>query len=329
MDNNPVVSVITRTKNRPLTLKRLAENLKEQKFENFEWIIINDCGEPEGVDEIAERAKKNIDVKVIHNTTPNGRSYPVNLGADSAAGEYLLIIDDDDYLHEDCLADMVKFLKKNKNYQGVSGKTQVIIEEIHSNGNIEKIKTGHLYSPAAKDFRCENIFFSNPTPVHGTMIKKTCFIAAGGFPTDIEYTEDWCFWFKFSLNYQIGTIEKTLAYYSQRKTIKNDYQNSAAYNKEGDRLHRIHEAKWKKKLLKQLDRKHLIAIVNNPKWKTVDHSIFDVEKLSSYYSMKNKDKVIRLIPDNILKIFDKICFKCERMRIYQNIVKRMQRRKTK
>ncbi|MDY0361094.1 MAG: glycosyltransferase family 2 protein [Desulforegulaceae bacterium] len=322
----PLVSIITRTKNRPLTLKRLSDNLCEQVYKNFEWIIVNDCGETNEVDNIKNTAQgKGVCTKVIHNNIPKGRSFPVNLGANHSKGKYILILDDDDYLHKECLNEMVLFLERNNKFDAVAAKTQVVIEKIDQTGNISKVKNGYLYSPKNKDFRFENIFFANPTPVHGVLIKKNKFLSAGGFPTDIEYTEDWYFWFKFSLNFKIAAIDKTLAYYSQRQTKNNKYKNSAAYNEKGDKLHRTYELIWKKKVLKKLNEKQLRKIINNPSWKTIDYSKLDFKKSSSYYSMKNKDKIIRLIPDIIIKYLKKILLRLEKFSIYQKNINKLKK----
>ena len=152
MGNKPLVSIVTRTKNRPVTLQRLLENLTKQKYKNFEWIIVNDCGSRDYVNDIRDKALSlGLITKTIHNSTSKGRSYPVNLGAEKASGKYMLILDDDDYLHEDCLLEMVDYVEKYDWLGGVAVHTRVVYEAIDAN-SIKQIGKGRLYAPKLDDF---------------------------------------------------------------------------------------------------------------------------------------------------------------------------------
>ena len=64
----PLVSVITRTKNRPALLRRALHSVAAQKYANVEWVVVNDGGEPGPVDEIIALAREqDINVAVVHN----------------------------------------------------------------------------------------------------------------------------------------------------------------------------------------------------------------------------------------------------------------------
>lgn len=305
----PLVSIITRTKDRPLTLNRLYETLSRQNFKKFEWVIVNDCGEQNCVDTIASKAvRAGISTKVLHNQTKKGRSYPVNLGVENAQGKYILIIDDDDYIHENYLCKMSNFLEKNNSFGAVACYTQVVIEEI----NTEKIKNigfDFLYTPTARSFKLSNVFHGNPTPIHGIMIKKEGFIKAGGFPMDIEYTEDWCFWFKFCRINKVAVIPETLAYYSHRATKQSNYQNTAVNNDEGEKLHRKYEKLWKIKVFKELNKKELFQIIFNIKWKIQDtealkncSSLLKFPPVKFYHRLINALKKIESLKKIIIKL---------------------------
>ncbi len=245
-----IVSIITRTVNRQITLQRLAKNLIKQKFSNFEWIIVNDGGSKEPVEIVADEvSKRGLFVDVIHNEISKGRSYPVNLGAKKARGKYILIVDDDDYLHDECLLKMVKYIEQFDWLGGVAAYSQIVFEEIKNN-RIYHLKYGRIYKPQLSDFLPHNMFYENPTPVHGLLVKKEYFLSIGGFPVDIEYTEDWCCWYKFSKQFDIGLIEEVLAFYSHRKETNKSYKNTAS-DKKGKHLHDLYQIKWKNKEIRE------------------------------------------------------------------------------
>lgn len=78
-----------------------------------------------------------------------------------------------------------------------------------------------------------------------------------------------------------------------------------------------------KKVLKKLNKKQLQKIINNPSWKTIDHSELNLNNVPSYYSMKKKDKLIRLFPDFIIKIYKKIIRRLENIKIYKYTIHKL------
>lgn len=102
---NPKISVIMLTYNRRTLVGRAIESILNQTFEDFEFIIV-DNGSTDRSGAIAdEYAAKDSRIRVIHRERGNigsGR----NTGLDSANGEYIAFIDDDDW----CKLDFLDFL---------------------------------------------------------------------------------------------------------------------------------------------------------------------------------------------------------------------------
>ncbi|MEG2525375.1 MAG: glycosyltransferase family A protein [Oscillospiraceae bacterium] len=92
----PRVSLITRTRNRPETLRKTLESLRHQTYKNLEIVVIED-GEP-----LCERMLKRdfADLEISYEATVEnvGRAAAANRGFKRASGEYLNLLDDDDYL---------------------------------------------------------------------------------------------------------------------------------------------------------------------------------------------------------------------------------------
>ena len=84
-------------------LKKAVDSVLNQKFEDFELILVDD-GSPDASGSICdEYAKKNSKVKVIHKAN-GGICSARNAGLDIAKGEYIGFCDNDDLF----LADLIK-----------------------------------------------------------------------------------------------------------------------------------------------------------------------------------------------------------------------------
>lgn len=91
----PLVSVIIPTYNRLLQLGELLEALARQTYRSLEIIIANDAGEP--VDRVVALYGE-LNVKVV-NLPVNGRHVRArNRALEEAAGDYIVLCDDDDLL---------------------------------------------------------------------------------------------------------------------------------------------------------------------------------------------------------------------------------------
>lgn len=106
MDKTPKISVIMCTYNRKKFLECSIESVLNQTFEEFEFILINN-GSTDGSKSICEKyAQKDKRIKLINIEINKGASNGRNNGIDVAEGEFITIIDDDDY----CEPQMLEFL---------------------------------------------------------------------------------------------------------------------------------------------------------------------------------------------------------------------------
>lgn len=115
MQNNPLVSIIITTYNRPDILPKTIESVLSQTFSNFELIIIDDCSE--------EPTKKCVlsfnDERIIYkrNTINLHLSASRNKGIEISSGSYVCFLDDDDIWHKDKLIMQIeKFQNLNDKY---------------------------------------------------------------------------------------------------------------------------------------------------------------------------------------------------------------------
>lgn len=102
MTKQPLISVIIPVYNVEKYLPDCLDSVLAQTFKDFEVIAIDD-GSPDGCGKILdEYAAKDERVKVFHQEN-RGEAMARNRGLDTAAGEYIYFVDNDDFIHPQTL----------------------------------------------------------------------------------------------------------------------------------------------------------------------------------------------------------------------------------
>lgn len=96
---NPLISIVVPIYKAEKYLAECIESVINQKYTNFELILVDD-GSPDNCPQICdEYAKKDKRIKVLHKKN-GGISSARNAGLEVANGEYVSFLDSDDYLKE-------------------------------------------------------------------------------------------------------------------------------------------------------------------------------------------------------------------------------------
>jgi len=94
---NPLVSVVVTTYNRPSYLERAVESVREQTYDPVELVVVDDHS-----DEPASRVFARLDLDGLHDMTferherNQGANAARNTGIDAATGKFVAFLDDDD-----------------------------------------------------------------------------------------------------------------------------------------------------------------------------------------------------------------------------------------
>lgn len=121
-----MITVLTPTYNRVHTLPALFDSLCRQSDTNFEWIVVDD-GSVDGTEEqIQKWISQSRPFPLSYYKRENGGKHrAVNFGVQNAAGDFVLILDSDDYLSDDAIAyanQWIETVKNDEKFAGVSGK---------------------------------------------------------------------------------------------------------------------------------------------------------------------------------------------------------------
>ncbi len=253
-DNKDIakVAVITRTKNRPVMLKRAAKSVANQQFQDLVWVVVNDGGDPEEVNQVVEQSPVDLrKVIVVHNPTSLGMEAASNRAISASDSKYIVIHDDDDTWQPEFLSRTVDFLENPPvaSMKGVIAHairwSEVIMDEdyvelIDSCPYQDWVMTVPLYEMASM-----NMF----API-SFLFSREVYDEIGGFDPTLPVLGDWDFNLRFLMKYDIGVIPEKLSNYHHR-----DYQKSGAYSNSvygAVSKHQMYEAVVRNRGLRQL-----------------------------------------------------------------------------
>ena len=109
---NPKVSILVPVYNTAPFIEKCARSLFEQTFEPIEYLFLDDCSPDNAIemlqiiiDQYPERAHQTT---IIRNDRNRGLAAARNTLIDHATGKYVLHVDSDDYIEQDCVETLLK-----------------------------------------------------------------------------------------------------------------------------------------------------------------------------------------------------------------------------
>ena len=225
------VAIVMRTKNRPLCLPRALASVHNQKFKDWQLVIVNDGGDASIVEKAVEPLRKLYADRllIIHNPTSLGMSQASNLAIKSSSSEFIIVHDDDDSWHPDFLQEAVAFLRNpiNADCGAVITQTMQIIEEIVNDKIVERERRdfNSAENPQARVSLFRLLMQNNITTI--AFLFRRSVIDKIGYYNNLPVLDDWDFNIRCALHYEIGVIQKHLAFYHHRANQQNTaYGNS-------------------------------------------------------------------------------------------------------
>lgn len=119
-----MVTILTATYNRAYCLSNLYNSLKVQTINDFEWIIVDD-GSTDCTKELVDQWISEAIIPIYYRTQSNGgRHRAINNGVKLAKGDYIFLVDSDDFISKDAIEKINKWITDInylEEYAGVSG----------------------------------------------------------------------------------------------------------------------------------------------------------------------------------------------------------------
>ncbi|HIV90273.1 MAG TPA: glycosyltransferase [Candidatus Eisenbergiella stercoravium] len=195
MNQEPLISIIVRTNNRPDILINALNSIRSQTYKNIEAVVIED-----GKNMSEKMIRENFsDINLKYHATEKrvGRSAAGNLGMSMASGVYFNFLDDDDILFPEHIEKLYRCISQNgtKAAYSVAEERQIIITG----------REPYLYKVKRKLVRYRQpfsrlvLYYQNYIPIQTILFSREFYENMGGFDNNLDMFEDWDLWVRFSI----------------------------------------------------------------------------------------------------------------------------------
>ncbi len=218
-NDNPLVSVIIPTHNRPELLKRAVSSVLEQTYENLELIVIDDAS--------AERADldSTFDLGLIttfdylYLDENRGGAGARNVGLDAATGEYIAFLDDDDEWLPEKIERQVELFEATDNGTGLiytavlQHDEELGIEDVH-------------FNPIPDDHLRKLMLHQYIGTMSSVMIRSEVLESVDGLNEGFPCWHDWDFYFRVGRKFGFDAINEPQVrqYVGTHDQISDDFE---------------------------------------------------------------------------------------------------------
>ncbi|MFZ3136754.1 MAG: glycosyltransferase [Thermodesulfovibrionales bacterium] len=187
-EENPLVSIIVRTKDRPKLLMRALQSIASQTYSPVEVVLVNDGGSDLNVPEI-KSILGDITLNYIRLAYNTGRANAGNIGIENSSGEYIGFLDDDDEYYPEHIKTLLNFLKNREDFAGAYTDSEIFLREYNDDGHIVREHNDGVFR--SWDFSYETLLFENYIPLICTIVRKDVLREIEGFDNSLGMFEDW------------------------------------------------------------------------------------------------------------------------------------------
>ena len=192
-------------------LEKCIESVFAQTYKNIEILLIDDGSVDDESKVLLRKYEKYSNIFLIRQEN-RGLTYSNNVALKNSTGKYIMRLDADDYIHENCVEELAKVLDKNSDLALVFPDYFEISE------------SGKILSQI-----CRHDFINDvellDSPAHGacTLFRRDLLLQVGGYDEDIKLQDGWDIWLKIISKYNVSNVRKPLFYYRQHsKSLTKD-----------------------------------------------------------------------------------------------------------
>lgn len=200
------ISIIVPVYNASSFISKCIRSILNQKFRNFELLLIND-GSTDNSLELCQEFAANDDRVKVFNRKNHGVSATREFGIQNAQGEYTLFVDSDDWIDENMLQDMFYAAKTNN--------ADLVGSNFYEVYNDRKILNRTYYN--TKEEFTRDVIKSHWGVVWKILVKKEIYVKNDiHFPININGGEDYVVCVKLLLNSEkVISVDKAFYFYNR------------------------------------------------------------------------------------------------------------------
>ncbi len=200
--NTPLVSVVVRTHNRADLLRNALECLFNQTWSNLEIFVVDH----NSTDNTAEIAKAFGDIVTYYLHKGSFRD-TFNVWRDKVKGDFISVLDDDDYIKPDCIAKLMQAFLIRSDIDVAFSRYCFYIQE-EDRCKIEK-ETGRVDIADLK----KHILFGNVIPWNAVVFRRKCLDGIPKIEDPIVGGFDYYFWMNMVLaGFRFYQLDEVLGY---------------------------------------------------------------------------------------------------------------------
>ena len=201
----PKVSIHMCTYNRAHFIQEALNSVLSQTFRDFELLILDDCS-TDTTEDVIRPYLSDTRIRYVKNPVNLGITKNRNYGLLLSTGEYVAVLDSDDYwINPHKLEMQVKFLDSHLDYTLV-GTNMSIVDEHGNNAKEKKYPT--------KNFVIKNVLLIKNFFCHSSVLyRKKEVLNLGGYDEGLAIWEDYDLWLRIGFQYNFANLsEVTTAY---------------------------------------------------------------------------------------------------------------------
>lgn len=217
---NPKVSVIMALRNCERTAGKAVETIINQTFKDWEFVIVDDASTDNTGKILEEYAKKDNRIRLFHNKVNQERCISRNRAIKESIGEYIAVLDGDDYAYPSRLAKQVVYLDTHLDCYLVGARAELIDEE----GK----KFGESWGVGHDEDITEELEKQNRLVHSSIMFRNT---KEFWYRDNMRYAEDYDLFMQMILSgKRLHLLQEILVKYTdKRDLVYNDYLISQKY----------------------------------------------------------------------------------------------------
>jgi len=209
-EEKTLISVVMPVYNAEDHLEESIESILSQSFENFEFIIIDDCSEDNSKEIIDKYRSKDKRIKLLRNEENKGATYSINKGIKKAKGKYIARMDADDISKKERLEKQYEFMEENEEVAALGTKAWNINEEGE--------KTNKRNVPETNEEIMNIITLMCPMIHPSVMLRKEKIEEVGLYNEDLRKAQDYDLWFRLAAKgYKMHNLQERLLLYRLEK----------------------------------------------------------------------------------------------------------------
>lgn len=227
------VGIVLRTSKRYIFLDRALKDIMSQEYKSWMIFLVNDGGDQKIITKIIKQNQiPKEQISILSNESTKGLQKAINLGAKVVKTPMIVVHDDDDTWDKKFLSSTVEYLEKNENCKGVITHTNQIVEKVVGN-EIRQVKSRPFNYELKGIISIYDMFKNNQFPPISFIYRTEVYDEVGYFDENLEVLEDWDFYLRFLMKYDIHIIEEPLANYHIRNqnNIQEVFKNTVTSRK--------------------------------------------------------------------------------------------------